>query len=376
MYPFNKITQGLIRFRDLLDFQIVSVIDFVFHSDDDAGAIIEGQGANIPIYSSIAKGLDQVDTLILSDPGTYFGGNQGVMEEHDLVTLWRDLVLAASARQIQVVSVHEIYDEATLNWINTNRVQINVNYSFSHSLLTEIDHKYDTSGTRIENYLKQFKNEEKMFAATKSIKRIGVFATRGCIGKFTTQMNLYREFKKSGIEIGALITEPTGFLFNQPEGDIFKFLAHRPLEKYPYYIDAVVHESEQNGLDWIIMAGQSSILPTSNIVFNSVRFAMLKAFHPNYNLLIVGYDDDDQIEEAIQMLTIYSIRPMALLLPDKIEISYGQYKIFSREIREKRKEKLREKFDVQVEFIENMAKIKEMLLEYDLASDQREYVGF
>lgn len=157
--------------------------------------------------------------------------------------------------------------------------------------------------------MKQFKNEALMFAAPKRIKRVGVFATRGCIGKFTAQMNLYREFRKSGIPAAALITEPTGFLFGQPEGDIFKFLAHQSLEKYPYYIDAVAHQAERDGMEWIVMAGQSSILPTTNLVFNSVRFAMLQAFDPQYNLLIVGYEDDAQIEAAIQLLSIYSTPP-------------------------------------------------------------------
>ncbi|MGF7046000.1 putative NAD-dependent epimerase/dehydratase family protein [Paenibacillus sp. DS2015] len=377
LYPFNKITQGLIRFRDLLDFEIVSVIDFVFQSGEDTGEIIDGTTANICIHNSMSQGLEDIDTLILNDPGTYFGGNKEVFEEHDLLSLWRDIVLDASSKGIQVVSVHEIYDKDTICWMNANHVEIKVFHGFSDSLLSEVDNKYDTSGTMIDNYLKQFENEYTMFARTKKIKRIGIFATRGCIGKFTTQLGLYREFKKSGIKVTALITEPTGYLFNQPEGDIFKFLAHRPLDKYPYYIDTIMNRAEQDGFEWIIMAGQSSILPTSNIAFNSLRFAMLKAFDPDYNLLIVGYSDDEQIHDALELLRIFSKRPIVLLLPDKVEVSYGEYVNFTYEQRMSRKQELQDKFDINVEFIEHVSKIKENIIEVDtLVFDKSEYAGF
>ncbi|MGZ7445558.1 DUF1611 domain-containing protein [Paenibacillus sp. TH7-28] len=375
LYPFNKITQGLIRFRDLLDFQIVSVIDFVFHSGEDAGRVVEGQTCGIPIHRSMEEGLEQADTLIVNDPGTSFGGNKDVLEEHNLASRWRELVRSAAAKGIKVVSVHEIYDADTIDWLHDQRISIEVGNGFSRQLLNELDRKFDTSGTRIDNYLKQFKNEALMFAVPKRIKRVGVFATRGCIGKFTTQMNLYREFRNSGIAAAALITEPTGFLFGQPEGDIFKFLAHQSLEKYPYYIDAVTHQAERDGMEWIVMAGQSSILPTMNLVFNSVRFAMLKVFDPQYNLLIVGYEDDAQIEAAIQLLSIYSTRPAALLLPDKMETSYGRYEVFDREIRERRRDSLMSKFAIRTEFIEDAARIKEWLLESDQSAGQREHTG-
>ncbi|GJM72826.1 hypothetical protein HMSSN036_50420 [Paenibacillus macerans] len=116
-------------------------------------------------------------------------------------------------------------------------------------------------------------------------------------------------------------------------------------------------------------------LPTTHLVFNSVRFAMLQAFDPQYNLLIVGYEDDVQIEAAIQLLSIYSTPPAALLLPDKMETSYGRYQVFDRELRERRKDGLRSKFAVRTEFIEDAARIKEWLLKLDRARDQWEHAG-
>ncbi|MNY48588.1 hypothetical protein D3C86_1839340 [compost metagenome] len=111
------------------------------------------------------------------------------------------------------------------------------------------------------------------------------------------------------------------------------------------------------------MAGQSSILPTMNLAFNSLRYAMLRTFDPEYVLLIAGYDDDTSIHDAIEILRIYSRRPLALLLPDKLETSYGQYQIYPHEQRTARKLELEEKFQIHVLFIEQAEATLDLLLE-------------
>lgn len=363
LYPFNKITQGLLRFRDLLDVEIVSVIDFVQENGQDAGEQVDGKRSGILMHRSMEAGLKGADTLILNDPGTTFGGNKGVFAEHDLAGLWRQLVLYASHQGLKVVSVHEIYDRDTLTWMTEQQIKIDVVHSPREHLIQEMDERYGTCETEIESYLGQFEKEALMFSRPRTIKRVGIFATRGCIGKFTVQMNLYRQLGVQGIPATAFITEPTGFLFGQPEGDIFKFLGHRPLQQYPYYIDTVIHQAERSGSEWIIMAGQSSILPTMNIAFNSLRYAMLRTFDPDCILLIAGYDDDEHIHDAIEMLRIYSRRPLALLLPDKLETSYGYYETYPHEQRTARKLELEQKFQIHVLFIEQAEETLDLLLQ-------------
>lgn len=364
LYPFNKITQGLIRFRDLLNVEVVSIIDFIIQSGQDAGTLVDGTFSGIAIHCSMDEGLYEVDTLILNDPGTSFGGNKGMFDDHDLVGMWRKLVSFAAEKGIRVVSVHEIYDRDTLEWMKESRIDIEVIHGARDTVLKEMDERYGGKcETNIDTYLKQFENEDLMFSRPPKIKKIGIFATRGCIGKFTVQMKLYRQFKMNGIPAEAFITEPTGFLFGQPEGDIFKFLAHRPMEQYPYYVKTVIDQSERKGNEWIILAGQSSILPTANIAFNSLRFAMLKASDPDYILLIAGFDDDEQIRDAIEILRIYSRRPIALLLPDKMESSYGQYEIYSYEDRMARKHELQQQFHIHVVLIEQAGEVINLMLD-------------
>lgn len=86
LYPFNKITQGLLRFRDLLSVDIVSVIDFVQEDGQDAGEQVDGKHSGILIHSSMEAGLKDADTLILNDPGTTFGGTK----VYSLSMIWRN----------------------------------------------------------------------------------------------------------------------------------------------------------------------------------------------------------------------------------------------------------------------------------------------
>ncbi|KWX85784.1 hypothetical protein AMQ83_22750, partial [Paenibacillus riograndensis] len=84
---------------------------------------------------------------------------------------------------------------------------------------------------------------------------------------------------------------------------------------------------------------------------------------PEYVLLIAGYDDDGAIHDAIEMLRIYSRRPLALLLPEKLETSYGQYEVYPHERRKARKRELEQKFQIHVLFIEQADAALNLLLE-------------
>lgn len=87
----------------------------------------------------------------------------------------------ASGRGLRVVSVHEIYDRDTLNWMAEQQLKIDVVHSPQEQLFQEMDERYSTGGTDIECYLGQFEKEALMFARPRTIKRVGIFATRGAL---------------------------------------------------------------------------------------------------------------------------------------------------------------------------------------------------
>lgn len=366
LFPFNKITQGIVRFNDMIQFKICSVIDFVLHHGGDAGEIIDGRKRDIIITQNIKQGLLEADTLILNDPGTAFGNNTSIYNDIDFATLWRDLVKEAHQRNIMIISVHEIYDTDTLLWLKEQGINIFIPPQISK----EVDHLLNTfyslaGNDEIARYLKYFEVDDKLLNKQSNIKRVGIFASRGCLGKFTAQIGLLRALNKAGRKTSAIITEPTAFLFGQPGADIMKFLSRYPLSQYPYYIDALVQEAEQNANEYILFAGQGSLLPNQNFIIASTKISYLRTFHPDYTLLVTDYNDNETLRDSIEILKVYGNKrlPTAILLPDKIEMDYGNYLQYSNKEFDKRKQEIKDLYGIDcVESVINIEAIMDLLL--------------
>lgn len=369
LYPFNKITQGMVRFRDLTDFRVVAVVDFVLHKGKDAAELVTGRAAGIPITDNIEEVLEAADTLILNDPGTSFGNNESIYGEHNLTQLWRMLVIRAHERKLRIISVHEIIDGPTLEWLFKNGITIEVEPQIPASLEHRLQAEYvfPSPGDEVATYLSYFDVDAQITAYNQNICKVGIFATRGCLGKFTAQMSLFRELKQAGEKVKAIITEPTASLFNQPGGDIMKFIARRPLNQYPYYIHAAVREAESEGYDYVLLSGQGSLLPNENFVIAATKVSYLRAFRPDLTILIAGYDDDEQIRDSLDILRIYgnASRPFAILIPDKYEVDFGEYIWKTPEEIERRKEEIRSRFEAEhVESVLDIGRLAAKLSQY------------
>ncbi|OXM15894.1 DUF1611 domain-containing protein [Paenibacillus herberti] len=377
LYPFNKITQGMIRFRDLTDFTVKAVVDFVQHRGCDAGVLIGEEGAGIPVTDHVEEALQGADVLILNDPGTPFGNNESVYGEYNLKSLWRMMVMTASEKKIRIVSVHEIIEQDTLLWMEEHGIAIEVGPQIPSRLEERLNQEYafPSQGGETAVYLNYFDLDSRLSAFNQNICKVGIFATRGCLGKFTAQMTLFRGLKLAGEQAKAIITEPTAPFFSQPGGDIMKFIAHRPLSHYPYYINAAVREAEEEGCDFVLLSGQGSLLPNENFVIAATKISYLCAFKPDHTVLIAGYDDNDQIRDSLDLLRIYGNgkAPFAILIPDKYEVGFGAYVTKTPEEMESRKEEIRQLFNAEhVESVLDIGKLAQKLIEYKNGALSRE----
>ncbi|MFD2670948.1 DUF1611 domain-containing protein [Marinicrinis sediminis] len=361
LYPFNKITKGLIKFRDLIDARIGAVIDFTIDSRDHVEwKLLQEDSLGIFLTNNLEEGLEGIDTLILNDTGTPFGNSQSAYQKFDLTQMWRKLVLYAAHRGITVISVHEITDADTRRWLQAHDIELHVDQQLNADMLSEMSQHYNLQDdTEIGTYLKHFELDQRLLDSSPSILKVAIFATRGCLGKFTTQMSIYRELTHRGRATTAIITEPTAFLFQQPGADIMKFLSQQTLAQYPYYIHALVQKAEQAGAEIVLMAGQGSLLPNHNFIIASTKLAYLSAYQPDVTLLVVGYDDDDRIQDCLDVLRIYGNqkKPHRLLLPNRIEIGFGEYDIRSEAEMNERKQELERKFNIEVEFVLHADKV-------------------
>ncbi|MCX7923048.1 MAG: DUF1611 domain-containing protein [Clostridia bacterium] len=345
VHPFNKITRGLVKFRDLLNIEIKSVIDFTFNTGIDAGLETHSSSSSIKIIDSIEEGLKDVDILILNDPGTAMDSFMDYYIKNNLDKKWKELVLEASRKGIEIISTNIMEDVAINNWLQEMGISIRT---------------FTKSREEILEYI----NKSNKVASKNNMRCVSIFATRACLGKFTAQMELFRGLKKDGKKVKALITEPTHFLFGQPGADILVFNNRAPLEIYEYF-EAVKKDMELEGNEYLIVASQSSLLAQNkvNILWNT---GMIKTFATGIVLLVVGYDDDEKIRDCMDLLRIYGSgkRPCALLLPDKIETSYGVYESKTPEEVQRRKTELKEKFGVEIiQEICDINNIKDMVCE-------------
>ncbi|MCX8130514.1 MAG: DUF1611 domain-containing protein [Clostridia bacterium] len=343
LYPFNKITRGLIRFKDLANIDIVKVIDFTFNIGEDAGIQVDGNHSGIKIVDSIEKGLEDVDVLVLNDPGTAMDFFMDFYKSHKLDEKWRELVRAAHRKGIEIISTNVMDDEIINAWLAENNIRIKT---------------YAKTREEILNFI----NNSEQIHAENNAKLVTIFATRACYGKFTAQMNLLRELLKQGKKAKAVITEPTHFLFNQADGDILALTNRAPLE-IPEYLLSLKKNIESDGYDYILIASQSTLLSRDKIhvIWNT---SLMKHFRTNYFILVVGYDDDEKIKDCMDILRIYGDcdKPFALLLPDKIEVKYCEYESIPEFSIEKRKKELKDKFKVDVvETVKDINKICSLL---------------
>ncbi|MFD2670949.1 DUF1611 domain-containing protein [Marinicrinis sediminis] len=358
LYPFDKITRGLIRFRDLLQVEIRSVIDFTCDHTEDIGSRLGGETTGIPMTNDIEKGLQQVDILIVND----LGNNPFADPAHNLAEKWRTLVKCAYEKGITIISLHEIVEPGTKQWLRAHEISLQFDDQLDHELLADMDMHPLRGKTELERYFRHLEADHTGYTSSPSSLRVGIFATRGCLGKFTTQMSLFRQLKKRGRSATSIITEPTAFLFQQPSADIFKFLATQTIDQYPYYIQTVAKKAEQAGSPYILLAGQGALLPHHDFLITSNQVAYLKAFDPDAILLVVEYEDDQKIRDSLDFLRIYGYeKPIQLLLPDRMETGLSEIVFKTPAEMAQRKQQLESQFDIPVVYIKQPDQIADRL---------------
>lgn len=347
VYPFDKITRGLVKFRDELDFQITAVIDFAFNIGEDAGENADGEYAGIPITDDVEKALEGVDTLIINSMcgPVFIEKYMKLYREYEIEKKWRDMIIRASKKGIEIISVHDIVDVVE-PWLQENKIKITT---------------YSKSDEEMEEFIKEAKKIE----AVDKAHRVAIYATRGCVGKYTTQMYLLRAMKKKKMKAAALITEPVGRFYGQYDADPARLRMFENPMRYVYYVEALAKHAEMDGNDCIIMADQQSI--TNHYFVEEIvsKLSVLKTYNPDSILLVAGYDDDANIQDCLDIFRIYcdGKKPAALLIPDRVEVTYGKYEVKTEEEIELKKKALRDKFNIEnIEVVSDVEKIIDKII--------------
>ncbi|HEX3077057.1 MAG TPA: hypothetical protein VHQ24_09365 [Lachnospiraceae bacterium] len=346
VYPFDKIARGLIKFRELLDFEICTVIDFIINIGEDAGDNTDGKYAGIPILDDVKVALEGVDTLIINSmSGPIFNEDYiRIYKEYEVEKRCKEMVRYANEKGITIICTHDI-DTILQNWIQDNAITLI---------------KYSKTDEEIDAFIE----EGRKVTTNNKAHRIAIYATRCCLGKYTTQMYLMKVMKEKNRKIAALITEPVANLYGQYDADPIRHrLLSNPL-RYVYYMQALVKQADSEGYEYIVMADQQGITGQYFIEEVAANVSLLKAYNPDSILLVTGYDDEN-IQDCLDLFRIYcnGKKPLAILIPDRIEISYGVYEKKTEEEIEVRKKELRDRYHIEnVEVVSNLENIASLIV--------------
>ena len=280
VFPFNKEMHSLIRFSDMLSFEISHVYDVKYSARVGAKTnrlLGQTDGRNYTVEDIHEIVWEDFDTLIL-----------GHMDE-----------LSALIRKSEPNMRNNIISQALENDINI--------YSFDLIEKDLIGSKQDfVYSPRIgKNDLPPYR-----FGKLEKIAKpvLGVFGTSARQGKFTLQMMLRQAFIEKGYRVGQLGSEPSSLLYGFDE--VYPFGYNGTVDVYDY--DAIIHLNSQMGkisekdYDIILVGSQSGTVPydIGNIVqFPMGQITFLYGTCPDAVILNVNpHDDIDYVERTIKFI--------------------------------------------------------------------------
>jgi len=287
LYPYNEEMHSFIRFRNLLKFKIIHVVDNIGEKSigKDSGEYIGAGKSDIIIRKDLTKCLQDVDTIIL--------GSLTEISKIKKRNLLKDVLKLAIAQKKNIYSLYPLnaeYEDYLVQF-SDNKIKIkypDINYS---------DYEKITSVFNVNHKSKK--------------PIIGVFGTSPHQGKFTLQLLLRQELLKLGYKVGQIGTGRQSALFNfdftfpscyNSEGSI-----KIPMGLHISFLQAVMVGIENNDSDIIIVGGQPGITPfilQNRTFLNTISsIQVLLGTLPDAYILVVNYTDNfEYIKDNINAL--------------------------------------------------------------------------
>ena len=288
LYPYNKEMHSLVRYRDLLSFEISTVVDVVGKrtAGKDCGLAIGADETGLMIETDLQSCLKDCDTLIL-----------GYLDQLSRIKgkdMLREALCSALEYQKHVYSLTHVSQE---------------NYP-------EVFESSRKAHLRVCSPSITFSDFEAITGAfdwqTESRKPIlGVFGTGPQQGKFTVQLALRRELQSQGYRIGQLGTEHQselfGFDYTFPNGYDSAASIQIPMDLHITLLHSVMAGIERSEPDLIIVGGQSGLIPHSSGEKSSgytlPSLILLMGTQPDaYVLVVNSIDEMNFIRETMQVL--------------------------------------------------------------------------
>ncbi len=299
LVPFNKEIHSIVKYSDLLGFEIEGIYDYKYspHIGATPDHLLHTDRLS---FNEKIQNIDHIDwnnfdTLIV-----------GHLEHYSRLTnretAHTELIKRALRHQKKVFS----FDANTEFEDNDN-----VYYP-------QVD-----QGQLCDNCF------GKLYKLDKPI--IGVFGTSSKQGKYTLQLAMRRQFLKMGLHLGQIGTEPTGELFGMDYSFPMGYNSRVKLSgaESIVYINNILAELCKKDVDLIMVGSQSNTVPYSyaNLSYYPLtQINFLMAVQPDVVVLCVNpFDDDNYIERTKNTIeNLSGTKVIALVVfPMKLRDNFG-----------------------------------------------------
>ncbi len=291
LFPFGKEMHSLLRFHDLLKFQILDIYDTKYSAKVGADVKFLMKDENVPshIIRNIEKiEWDSFDTIIIGHLGEF-----SKLFRSEEAYQW--LLEEAIHRGKQVVA----FDDMTGKLVQGTEKQV---------YFPRVDQSYVPPN-----------RFGKLYRLSKPI--VGVFGTSSSQGKFTLQLSLRRELLRRGYRVGQLGTEPSALLYGLDEVYPMGYNSSVHITGYDairYLNDRMNHLCEKE-YDIIIVGAQSGTVPydVGNIEqFTVQQGEFLMGTLPDAVVLCMNpYDEWEYVQRSIHFIeSVVECKVIALIL--------------------------------------------------------------
>lgn len=228
LFPFNKEMHSLVRFPEMLPFEITGIYDIKFSSR--VGSTTD----HIMKADVWSQPIENVDNIDFASCDTVIIGNIPA-EEAPILAAARDaLVKKAIASKKNIFSFDDLYS------------------------MYEYDRLFCPT---VKPSVLPPERFGKLYRISKPV--IGIYGTNSAQGKFTLQLELRKMFLENGYIVGQIGTEPSSQLFGMdyvyPMG--FNSFVYIDSHDSVRYINECINRLCQKNCDIIITGSQASVLP-------------------------------------------------------------------------------------------------------------------
>lgn len=275
LYHVNKESHALLRYKDLLYFNLVGVYD-------------ERLSGNVgkEFFGVVVKPIEEIN-----------------WDEFDTIIVSCVAELSALLR-----------NDCGSKIIQLAKIRNKKVYSFEKIFSTDSNYYYP----EIIRDSVPYYNNQKMHKI--SLPVVGVFGTSSKQGKFSLQLSLKRELSKRGYSVGHISTEPSGYLFDSDYVFHFGYGAEIDLKSWEIIsiLNEMVWQTEIRKRDILITGCQSGTIHYDISKINDCaiyQYAFALGTLPDFIVLCVNpHDDTAYIKKTIDFINSIDVGKVCALV--------------------------------------------------------------